>query len=45
MQIKINKPIKDCSKVFNSPDEFNIWSTKNKDEMDNMTNHKLNKLY
>lgn len=45
MQIKIIEPIKEFSKVFNSPDEFNLWYTKNKDEMDNMTTHKLNKLY
>lgn len=45
MQIKIIEPIKEYSKVFNSPDEFNLWYTKNKDEMDNMTTHKLNKLY
>ena len=45
MQIKIIEPIKEYSKVFNSPDEFNLWYTKNKNEMDNMTTHKLNKLY
>ena len=45
MQIKIIEPIKEYSKVFNSPDEFNLWYTKNKDEMDKMTTHKLNKLY
>ena len=45
MQIKIIEPIKEYSKVFNSPDEFNLWYTKNKDAIDSLTTHKLNKLY
>ena len=45
MSIKIIEPIKEYLKVFNSPDEFNIWYTKNKDEVDTLTTHKLNKLY
>ena len=45
MSIKIIEPIKQYLKVFNSPDEFNIWYTKNKDEVDTLTTHKLNKMY
>lgn len=32
-------------KVFNSVDEFNLYYTKNKEEMDNSTTQKLNKMY
>ena len=45
MTLKIIEPIRDYLKVFNSPDEFNIWYTKNKDEVESLTTHKLNKLY
>ena len=45
MTLKIIEPIRDYLKVFNSPDEFNIWYTKNKDEVDALTTNKLNKLY
>ena len=45
MSLKIIEPIKDYLKVFNSPDEFNIWYTKNKEEVDMLTTHKLNKMY
>ena len=45
MTLKIIEPIRDYLKVFNSPDEFNIWFTKNKDEIESLTTHKLNKLY
>ena len=45
MTLKIIEPIKQYLKVFNSPDEFNIWYTKNKDEVDTLTTHKLNKMY
>ena len=45
MTLKIIEPIRDYLKVFNSADEFNIWYTKNKDEVDSLTTHKLNKLY
>ena len=45
MTLKIIEPIKEYLKVFNSPDEFNIWYTKNKDEVDMLTTHKLNKMY
>ena len=45
MTLKIIEPIKQYLKVFNSPDEFNIWYTKNKDEVESLTTHKLNKMY
>ena len=45
MALKIIEPIRDYLKVFNSPDEFNIWYTKNKDEVDSLTTNRLNKLY
>lgn len=45
MQVKIIEPIREYSKVFNTPDEFNIWYSKNKDEVDALTTHKLNKMY
>ena len=45
MSLKIIEPIKQYLKVFNSPDEFNIWYTKNKDEVESLTTHKLNKMY
>ena len=45
MTLKIIEPIRDYLKVFNSADEFNIWYTKKKDEVDSLTTHKLNKMY
>ena len=45
MTLKVIEPIRDYLKVFSSPDEFNIWYTKNKDEVDALTTNKLNKLY
>lgn len=45
MEIKIIEPIKNYSKVFNTPEEFNSFYTKNKEEMNSMTTHKLNKMY
>ena len=45
MTLKIIEPIRDYLKVFNTDDEFNIWYTKNKDEVDTLTTHKLNKMY
>ena len=45
MTLKIIEPIRDYLKVFSSPDEFNIWYTKNKDEVDLLTTNKLNKMY
>ena len=45
MELKIIEPIQHYSKCFNSPDEFNLWYSKNKASVDEMTTHKLNKLY
>ena len=45
MTLRIIEPIRDYLKVFSSPDEFNIWYTKNKDEVDLLTTNKLNKMY
>ena len=45
MTLKVIEPIRDYLKVFSSPDEFNIWYTKNKDEVNTLTTHKLNKMY
>lgn len=45
MSLNIIEPICEYKKEFNTPDEFNAWFQKNKDEVSNMTTHKLNKLY
>ena len=45
MELKVIEPIKNYIKEFNSPVEFNLWYAKNKDEVDALTTHKLNKLY
>ena len=45
MELKIIEPIQHYSKEFNSVDEFNLWYSKNKALVDDMTTHKLNKLY
>ena len=45
MDIKIIEPIKHYIKEFNSPEEFNLWYSKNKDEIDSETTHMLNKKY
>ncbi len=44
-ELKIIEPIRKYSKEFNTPDEFNLWYSKHKREVDSMTTHKLNKLY
>ena len=44
-ELKVIEPIRNYSKEFDTPDEFNIFYAKNKDEIDNQTTHKLNKLY
>ena len=43
--IKIIEPIKNYLKEFKTVDEFNLWYNKNKDEIDSLTTHKLNKMY
>lgn len=45
MDVKIIEPIKHFIKEFNTPEEFNMWYKMNKKEMDELTTHKLNKLY
>ena len=45
MDVKVIGPIKEYLKMFNGPDEFNLWYAKNKDDIDKLTTHKLNKMY
>lgn len=45
MDVKVIEPIKNYLKEFNSPDEFNLFYSKNKSEIDAYTTHKLNKMY
>ena len=45
MDIKVIGPIKEYLKMFNGPDDFNLWYVKNKDDVDKLTTHKLNKMY
>lgn len=45
MDIKVIEPIKHYLKEFKTVDEFNLWYSKNKDEVDALTTHKLNKMY
>ncbi len=45
MELQVIEPIKNYLKEFHSPEEFNVWYMKNKDEVDKLTTHKLNKMY
>ena len=45
MDLKIIEPIKNYIKEFKTPDEFNLYYSKHKEDIDSMTTHKLNKLY
>ena len=45
MDLKIIEPIKNYLKEFKNVDEFNLYYSKNKEEIDSMTTHKLNKMY
>ncbi len=45
MELKILEPISKYLKEFNTPEEFNIFYSKNKEELDKLTTHKLNKMY
>ena len=45
MDLKILEPIKKYLKEFNSVEEFNNFYSLNKDELDKLTTHKLNKMY
>ena len=45
MDLKIIAPINEYVKEFSNPDEFNVWYNKHKEEVDNETTNKLNKMY
>ena len=45
MDLKIIKPVEKYIKEFESPEEFNVFYAKNKEEIDSQTTHKLNKQY
>ena len=45
MDLQVIEPIKHYLKEFNNPVEFNLWYSKNKEEVDKQTTHKLNKMY
>ena len=45
MELKIIAPINEYVKEFSNPDEFNVWYNKHKEEVDNETTNKLNKMY
>ena len=45
MDLKIIEPIRNYLKEFNTPDEFNLYYQTKKDELDNLTTHKLNKMF
>ncbi|KAK8883216.1 hypothetical protein M9Y10_045867 [Tritrichomonas musculus] len=45
LEIKVLEPVKNCIKEFDTPDDFNIYYMKNKDEIDKLTTHKLNKMF
>ena len=45
MDLKVIEPIKNYIKEFKTIDEFNLWYSKNKEEVDALTTHKLNKMY
>lgn len=44
-EIKILEPIRKYVKEFNNPDEFNLYYSKHKHDIDSLTTHKLNKMY
>ena len=45
MDLKVLEPIRKPLKEFDSPDEFNLFYHKHKDEIDAQTTHILNKKY
>lgn len=45
MEIKIINEIRDEIKVFKSVEEFNIYYQKNKESMEKLTTHHLNKIF
>ena len=45
MDLRIIQPVNGYIKEFESPEEFNVFYAKNKDEIDSQTTHMLNKKY
>ena len=45
MDLKIIEPVQKYIKEFESPEEFNVFYAKNKDDIDSQTTHMLNKKY
>ena len=45
MDLKIIVPVNKYIKEFESPEEFNVFYAKHKDEIDSQTTHMLNKKY
>ena len=45
MDLKTIEPVQKYVKEFESPEEFNVFYAKNKDEIDSQTTHMLNKKY
>lgn len=44
-ELKIIEPIENYIKEFKTPDEFNVWYSKHKNEVDAQTTYMLNKKY
>ena len=45
MELRIIEPVLKYEKEFESPEEFNVFYAKHKDEIDSQTTHMLNKKY
>lgn len=45
MDLKIYEPIRHCLKEFDNAQEFTVYYSKHKDELDKETTHKLNKMF
>ena len=45
MSLNVIEPIKSAIKEFHSVEEFNVYYQLHKEEIDNTTTHKLNKMY
>ena len=43
MDLKVIEPVQKPLKEFDSPDEFNIYYHKHKDDIDRQTTHMLNR--
>ena len=44
-ELKVIEPIKNYLREFNTPEEFNLYYVKHKDEIDDKTTNILNKMY